>query len=150
MEHISNSHLIYCAKREDVKTKNILKSQEKYYVVDSSFYNMLNWEDDWDMGSLLENIVYIELLRRGYQLTIAKVNDLEADFKCRKNDKIIYIQVSESILEKYTKMRELEPLKRIDDNYPKYLITADNMKQNLGSFIHLNIIDFLLSDDEEF
>lgn len=88
-----------------MKTKATLKSQEKYYTVDSSFYNMLNSEENWDMGRLLENIVYIELLRRGYQVTIAKINDLETDFKCRRNDRIIYIQVSESILGETTRAR---------------------------------------------
>ena len=150
MDQMTNSFLIYKAQREDIKGKNMLKSLEKYYVVDNSFYHMFNDEETWDMGSILESIVYIELLRRGYRVTVGKIDNEEVDFVARKNNQVIYIQVAETIMSKKTKEREHSSLKKIKDNYPKYIMTEDRIRSPVGSFIHLNIIDFLLSDYETF
>lgn len=150
MDQITTSFLIYKAQREDLKGKNILKSLEKYYVVDNSFYHMFNDEETWDMGSILESIVYMELLRRGYKVTVGKIDSEEVDFVARKNNQTMYIQVAETINSKKTREREEFSLSKIDDNYPKYIITQDNIRSPVGSYIHLNIIDFLLSDYEIF
>lgn len=146
MQCISNSFLIYNAKREDLKGKTILKSYEKYYLVDIGFYYLFNDQNNRSMGSLLENIVYIELLRRGYTVTIGKLNNLEVDFVCKKPGEIFYVQVSETILGEETRKRELKPFDKIKDNYPKYIFTLDSFKLPVDSYIHKNIIDFLLED----
>lgn len=97
---------------------------------------------DKDRGQALENLVYNELLRRGYEITIGKFKDKEVDFVCRKFDKIIYIQVSYILAEKTTIKREFEPLLGIDDNYSKYVITMDDFEMSQKGITHLNVIDF--------
>lgn len=146
MDFISNSFLIYGVKKEDFKGKSIFKNNNKYYVVDPAFYCLLNDESEWSMRSLLENIVFLELLRRGYNVTIGKVGDLEVDFICKKFGKKVYIQVSETILGEETRERELKSLKKINDNYPKYILTLDTFKFPSEGILHENIVDFLLGD----
>ncbi len=146
MNYITKSFLFYSAKREDLRGKSILKSNEKYYIVDQGLYYLFNDENKRSMGSLLENIVYIELIRRGYNVTIGKLNGFEVDFLCKKPNETFYIQVSESILGEDTRKRELRPFEKIRDNYPKYILTLDNYNLPTGSYIQKNIIDFLLEE----
>ena len=146
MNYITKSFLFYGAKREDLRGKSILKSNEKYYIVDQGLYYLFNDENKRSMGSLLENIVYVELIRRGYNVTIGKLNGFEVDFLCKKPNETFYIQVSESILGEDTRKRELRPFEKIRDNYPKYILTLDNYNLPTGSYIQKNIIDFLLEE----
>lgn len=138
--------ILYETKREDLIGKELLNVSEKYYVVDPGFYYLVADSDKRDNGFLLENIVYIELLRRGYQVTIGKLNKLEVDFVCKKPDKRIYIQVSESIIDEKTREREFKSLIKIKDSYPKYILTMDYINYSHNGIIHMNIIDFLMMD----
>ena len=148
LEYIVNAFILYQVKREDVKLKKILLISEKYYVVDPGFYFLLKDESQRDWGQLLENVVFIELIRRGYSVNVGKVNDFEIDFVCYKANKKKYIQVSESVKDPNTRKRELKPLTLLKDNYPKYLITNDDENYSNEGIVHLNIIDFLKSGDD--
>lgn len=145
--YASNAYLLYRVKRENIKKKEILKTLEKYYVVDVGFYNILVVDEDKDRGFLLENIVFLELLRRGYSMTIGNIDQNEVDFVCKRNGKKLYIQVSESILDEVTREREFNSLELIQDNYPKYILTMDDYDYSRNGIIHMNILDFLKDDD---
>ena len=113
-------------------------------MVDPGLYYIFLDESNRALGSLLETIVYIELLRRNYVVTVGKIYDIEVDFVCKKGSEKFYIQVSESILGEKTRKRELNSLKKIKDNYPKYILTLDSMTLPTEDIIHKNIIDFLM------
>ena len=122
---LSDSYLIFRANRYDIKGKEYLKTQEKYYAIDISLkYYMLGQKSGKDMGHILENVVYLELLRRGYKVYIDKLDELGVDFVAKKADDTIYYQValttrSEPDNENKILDREVTPLKKINDNYPK-------------------------------
>ncbi|MCR6546966.1 ATP-binding protein [Dehalobacterium formicoaceticum] len=142
---LENAFIIYKANRYDLKGKMFLKTLEKYYIVDMGIRNQLAGLRNTDYGHILENLVYLELLRRGYDVTIGKVGKLEVDFVATKADEKIYYQVSATILDEKTRERELRPLESISDNYPKYILTMDQTVFNDYSGIKVkNIIDFLL------
>lgn len=142
-----NSFILYHVKREDIKQKKKLLIRDKYYVVDPGFYNLFVSIHNRDFGRLLENIIFLELIRRGYNVTVGKVGDFEVDFVCTKGFKKLYVQVSQSILDEKTRQRELRSLEKIEDNYPKYVITMDSYDFSYNGIIHLNIIDFLKSGE---
>ncbi len=145
LKMLENAFIIYKANRYDLKGKMFLKTLEKYYIVDMGIRNQLTGLRNTDYGHVLENIVYLELLRRGYNVTIGKVGSLEVDFVANKSDEKIYYQVSATILDEKTRERELRPLESISDNYPKYILTMDQTIFNDFSGIKVrNIIDFLL------
>ena len=146
LEYTQNSNMIYKCQREDLIGKKVLSLLEKYYIVDQGLYYRLPKRKNKNYGQILENIVYIELLRRDYKINIGKVENLEVDFVCQKNEKIIYVQVSESIIDENTRKREFKPFEKIKDYYPKYVITNDNFDYSEKGIIHLNIIDFLLDE----
>ena len=142
---LEKAFIIYKANRYDLKGKMFLKTLEKYYIVDMGIRNQLTGLRNTDYGHVIENIVYLELLRRGYEVTIGKVGTLEVDFIATKVDEVVYYQVSTSIMDEKTRERELRPLQSINDNYPKYIITLDQVIFNDYSGIKVkNIIDFLL------
>jgi len=142
---LEKAFIIYKANRYDLKGKKFLKTLEKYYIVDIGIRNKLTGLRDTDYGHVLENIVYLELLKRGYEVTIGKIGPLEVDFVATKTKEKIYYQVSATITNEDTRKRELKPLKKIDDNYPKYVLTMDNNIYTDYSGIKVkNIIDFLL------
>lgn len=145
--YASNAYLLHKVKRKDIQGKEILRTLEKYYIVDPGFYYLFNDENNRDLGRLLENIVYLELLRRGYNITVGKINNLEVDFYCEKPGKTIYVQVSKSILDESTFKREFKSLEKINDNYPKYILTMDTINMSHGGIIHKNLIEFLKTDD---
>ena len=126
--HAQDAFILYEAKNEDLVGKKIFDTLEKYYVVDPGFYYIFKDENNRSMGSLLESIVYIELLRRNYEVTVGRIYDIEVDFVCKKDNKVIYIQVSESILDEKSRHRELRSLRKIRDSYPKYILTLDTLK----------------------
>lgn len=143
---LENAFIIYRANRYDLKGKMFLKTLEKYYIVDMGIRNQLTGLRNTDYGHVLENIVYLELLRRGFDVKIGKVGTLEVDFVASKADEITYYQVSATILDEKTRKRELRPLQSISDNYPKYILTMDQTVFNDYSGIKIkNIIDFLIS-----
>lgn len=143
-----NSFIFYGANRYDIKGKQLLKTLGKYYIVDLGLRNMLLGYRDADRGHILENVVYFELLRRGYRVTIGKVGEKEVDFVAeRPNDKK-YIQVTETMLGEETRQRELSPLKSIADNYEKIILSMDRSYiESYEGIKVLNLIDFLLSDE---
>jgi len=144
LKMLENAFIIYKANRYDLKGKQFLKTLEKYYMVDMGIRNQLTGLRDTDYGHVLENIIYLELIRRGYEVTIGKIGSLEVDFVAKKTDEIIYYQVSATILDKKTRERELHPLQKISDNYPKVLLTMDQSIFNDYAGIKVqNIIDFL-------
>lgn len=142
LDYITIAFLFSRVYREDLKGKNILKISEKYYLTDTGFYTLF-FDNNVNYGQLLETIVYNELLRRGYKVTVGKLDKLEIDFTCRKHKTKKYIQVSRSILDEKTEEREFKPLLKIKDSYPKYILTLDSFDLSKEGIIHMNIIDFL-------
>ena len=147
MDYARNAFIFYQIKRENIKQKRKLLISDKYYLVDSGFYFIFNGSAHRNWGQLLENIVFLELIRQGYSITIGKIQDLEVDFVCRKANQIKYIQVSQSILDENTRKREFKSLEKISDSYPKYVISMDSFDFSANGIIHLNIIDFLKSEN---
>lgn len=153
VQALIDSYIVYKANRYDIKGKEFLKTQEKYYAVDIGLrYYMLGQGSGKDMGHILENVVYLELLRRGYQVYIGKYDDLEVDFVAKNSENTIYYQVAlttreasdgnNGVLE-----RELAPLKKISDNYPKYILTLDDdLDSDFDGIKKINVLDWLLED----
>lgn len=143
---LKSAYIFYAAERYDIKGKELLKTLGKYYIVDLGFRNMLLGYRDTDRGYLLENIVYLELLRRDYRVYIGKINEYEIDFVCEKPNEKIYIQVTESMNNAQTRDRELRPLMMIKDNYEKLVISMDNDFVSYDGIKNVNIIDWLLEE----
>lgn len=141
-----DSYILYKTNRYDIKGKEFLKTQEKYYVVDIGLrYYLLGQKAGRDMGHILENIVYLELLRRGYKVYIGKVDELEVDFVAQNSENTIYYQVALTTREEETLQREIMPLKKINDNYPKYILTLDDdLDADYEGIKKINVIDWLL------
>lgn len=138
------SFVLYPVSRYDIKGKQYLQSGEKYYIADTGLRSTLLNKNS-DIGRLIENTVYLELLRRGYQVFIGKTNTTEIDFVANKNNETSYFQVAQTILAEDNLNRELKPLQNIKDNYPKYLLTLDYLpKTDYNGIKQLNIIDWLL------
>lgn len=147
IDTLVESYLFYQVNRYDIKGKQHLATQEKYYLVDLGFRNaLLGKELASDAGHLLENIVYLELIRRNYQVWIGKVNNLEVDFIVRNNEGFTqYIQVSQTVQDKVTLERELKPLNTIPDHFEKLLITMDYDTGTYNGIKKINAIDWLLN-----
>lgn len=144
---LENAFIFYRANRYDIKGKLYLKTMEKYYIVDTGLRNALLGFHGGDYGHVLENIVYLELLRRGYEVGVGKLGTLEVDFIASKPDQKIYYQVSASILDEKTRERELEPLRKIRDQYEKVILTMDRTYiKDFDGIRNVNIVDFLLDD----
>lgn len=141
---LSDAFILYKAERYDVQGKQHLKSLEKYYAVDIGLRRLLLGNRRQDIGHILENIVYLELIRRGCKVSIGKVGDLEIDFVAEHNGEKTYYQVSATVIDENTFEREITPLKRVQDNYPKYIITMDELPMDEEGIKIINIIDFLL------
>jgi len=146
IEYLVNSYVFYQANRFDIKGKQQLATQEKYYLVDIGFRNLKLGKFQYqDVGHILENIVYLELNRRGYQVWIGKIGEYEVDFIVKNTlNKFEYYQVTWSISDPKTAEREIRPLKSISDNYPKYIISTDMITSEIEGIEHLNIVDWLL------
>lgn len=141
---LCDAFILYEAKRFDIQGKQELKSLEKYYLVDISLRHLLLGNRARDIGHILENIVYIELIRRGYKVYIGKMGTLEVDFVAEKGDERFYYQVSASILDEATYHREFAPLRKIKDNYPKIVLSMDDFPLGEDGILQKNIVDFLL------
>jgi len=142
--------LIYKAERFDVKGKNLLSRDYKYYSVDTGLRSyLLGKKSDKDMGHILENIVYLELLRRGYKVYVGKVDDYEIDFVAENRDGIKYYQVALSVRDENVLNRELRSLEKTGDHYPKYLLTLDvDLESDYNGIRKLNVVDWLLSEKD--
>ena len=126
---LTNSYIFYSVPRYDVKGKQLLKTGQKYYLADVGLRNVINGTKGGDLGHVLENVVYLELARRGGEIYVGKVGDAEIDFVVIQGVRKSYYQVSLSVRNEDTMKRELAPLQSIPDNYPKYLLTLDNYPQ---------------------
>ena len=142
------SFLIYKVKRFDVKGKNILARDYKFYAVDTGLRSfLLGKKADSDMGHILENIVYLELLRRGYKVYVGKVDNLEVDFVAENRDGLNYFQVALSVRDEKVLARELRSLEKTGDHYPKVLLTLDmDLETDYNGITKMNVIDWLLND----
>ena len=147
IDSLVESYLFYRAKRYDIKGKQHLATQEKYYLVDLGFRNaLLGKELQSDAGHLLENVIYLELKRRNYQIWIGKTNNLEVDFVVRNNEGFTqYIQVSQTVQNPDTLARELAPLNSISDHHEKLLITMDFDTGTYNGIKKINAIDWLMA-----
>lgn len=145
VEALLESYFFYDIKRFDIKGKEYLRTLGKYYIVDIGLRNYLLGFRDIDIGHILENIVYFELLKRGYDVSIGKIDNLEIDFIATKQDEKIYFQVTESMTNDDVRKRELTPLMKIDDNYEKIILTLD--QDDFVSYKGIkciNLIDWLI------
>ena len=136
--------LIYRVARNDLLGKKILNVNEKYYIADHGIREAMMENNQKNINQILENIVYFEMLRRGYNVKIGKVDNLEVDFVCKKNDETIYIQVSYLLVSEDTKEREFSVLENIKDNYPKYVLSMDEFDMSRNGIKHVNLIEFLI------
>lgn len=143
------SFLIYKAERFDVKGKNLLSRDYKYYSVDTGLRSyLLGKNADADMGHILENIVYLELLRRGYKVYVGKVDEYEIDFVAENRQGIKYYQVALSVRDENVLKRELRALEKTGDHYPKYLLTLDlDLEADYNGIKKKNVVDWLLEKE---
>lgn len=148
LEKLQKAYILHKCSRYDLQGKDILKTQEKFYLADVSLrYSVLGYTVD-SVASSLENIVYLELKRRGYDVYIGKIKDKEIDFVTTKQNEKIYVQVTQEIKSEKTQKREYEQLLEIRDNYPKYVVMADDFAGgNYEGIKTMNIVDFLLSKE---
>lgn len=148
MEALAESYIFYPAERFDIVGKEILKSNKKWYIVDLGIRNHILPRKNYDLGFSIENIVYFELLRRGYKVNIGKYANNEIDFVSQKNGVLTYFQVTADMTNQSTFEREMTPLKNIKDNYEKIVLTLD--KFSVGNYEGIkvvNLIDWLLEKD---
>lgn len=140
-----DSYIVYQAKRYDIRGKQHLKTLEKYYAVDIGLRYFLLGRSHADTGHLLENVVYLELLRRGYQVFVGKWDELEVDFVAVHQEGTLYVQVAATVRDENTLQRELRPLQRINDHYPKIILTLDDdPNADYAGIRRLNALEWLL------
>lgn len=145
IESLLESFIFYKVSRYDIKGKQYLKTGDKYYVADPGLRYILLGRKQGDRGHILENVVYLELLRRGYEVYVGKTDDSEIDFVAISSKGIEYYQISESVRDENTLNRELKSLKAIKDNFPKYILTMDiEPETTYDGIIKLNVLDWLL------
>ena len=142
--YIKNAMIIHSAQRYDIKGKKLLSSNEKYYAADLGLRNVIKSSDEIDFNKLYENIVYLELLARGYDVKVGKTDNFEIDFVAYKGKERIYVQVCYLLASEDTINREFGNLEKIHDNYPKYVISGDLPDFSRNGIRHFNIIKFLL------
>ena len=143
--YLTDSFIIHKVPRYNIKAKGLLQTNDKYYIADMGFrYYLLN-RSKKDRGHILENIVYLELLRKNYRVYIGKLDNLEIDFIAEKEGERVYIQVCETMMGEETRERELKPLKLIKDNYEKIVLSMDKIfLENIDGIKSINLIDWLL------
>ena len=139
------SFLIYKVSRDDLIGKKVLNVNEKYYIADHGMREAILGSNQRDINQIFENIIYLELLRKGYNVRVGKVDNLEVDFVCTKGNEKIYVQVAYLLASSETIEMEFTSLEKIDDNYPKYVISMDEFDMSRNGIKHINIIEFLIS-----
>ena len=145
---LTESYFFYEIKRFDIKGKEFLRTLGKYYIVDTGLRTYLLGNRDRDRGHILENVVYLELLRRGYDLAVGKVDNTEVDFIATKYNEKMYIQVTESLQGEEVRSRELAPLEKIRDNYEKIVLSMDiDSGTTYNGIKALNIVNWLLEQN---
>ena len=147
LEYCSLAFIIKKIPRYDTLGKKILKIDEKYYLTDYGFRQAIGFSNTKDIEKILENIVCIELISRGYEVKIGKVKDKEIDFIAKKGKELSYYQISYIMGDEKTREREFGVYKSITDNFPKYVLSMDHFDFSQDGIIHKNIIDFLLEDE---
>lgn len=144
---LEESFIVYSANRYNIKGKEYLKSLEKYYVADIGLRNFMLGKKSMDVGHILENVIYLELLRRGYSVYVGKIDDLEIDFVAQNPQGNTYIQVAATVRDENTLKRELRSLQAVKDNYPKMLLTLDDDPEaDYGGIIRKNALDWLMEE----
>lgn len=147
LKMLENAFIVYKADRSDIRSKALLKTLGKYYIADTGLRNIILGFRNINEGHLLENVVYLELLRRGYRVNIGKTLDYEVDFIAENPDEITYYQVTQSLKESSVLERELRSLESIQDNYEKIILTMDrSINKDYNGIKVKNIIDFLLEE----
>ena len=146
IDYIKKAMVVYSAQRYDIKGKKLLTTNEKYYTVDLGLRNCVKASGEIDYNKLYENIVYLELLYRGYDVKVGKTDDYENDFVAYKGSDTLYVQVCYLLASAETVEREFGNLERIKDNYPKYVISGDLPDFSRNGIKHYNIIKFLLNE----
>ena len=147
IKYCCDAYLFYQVKREDLQGKQILASNEKYYIADHGIREAVFGGNMRDINLILENIVYLELLRRNYKVTIGRTGDKEIDFVCDKRGEKLYVQVAYLLASDETVRREFGAYDNIRDNYPKYVVSLDEFDMSRNGIKHRNIRDFLLADE---
>ncbi|HKL47289.1 MAG TPA: DUF4143 domain-containing protein, partial [Candidatus Izemoplasmatales bacterium] len=141
---MTKSYFIYQCQRYDIKGKEILKTNGKYYVVDFGIRDQLIPNKTTNTGKVLENFIYLELVKHGYHVYVGKIGrDLEIDFVATKDDKKLYIQVSQSVIDPKTREREIKPFSLLKDMSKRYLVSFDSVMIESDYFEHLNVLDFI-------
>lgn len=143
----TDAFLFYQVKRNDLKGKKILTVNEKYYVADHGIREAVFGGNMRDINLVLENIIYMELLRRGYTVTVGRVSDKEIDFVCENKGNKLYVQVAYLLASEETIHREFDVFLEIHDNFPKYVVTMDEFDMSRDGIKHRNICDFLLAEE---
>lgn len=138
--------LLHLVRRQDLVGKSLLETQEKIYLTDHGIREALYGNNQRDINQVLENIVYMELLRRGYEVTVGKTKNAEVDFCAHRGPSTVYLQVCYLLADDDTIRREFSALLAIPDNYPKYVLSLDEIDRSRDGIIHLNIMDFLLGE----
>jgi len=144
LEYCNKAFIIKKVPRYDILGKKILKVEEKYYLTDHGFRSARGFSNTKDIERTLENIVYTELISRGYEVKIGRIKELEIDFIAKKLDKLYYYQVSYILGNEETRKREFRVYSLVQDNFPKYVLSMDRIDFSSNGIIHKNIIDFLL------
>ena len=146
IKYCMDAYLFYQVKRQDLQGKQILATNEKYYIADHGIREAIYGGNMRDINLILENIVYMELLRRGYNVTVGRVKDKEIDFVCEKLNEKIYVQVTYLLASEDTIKREFDIYDEIRDNFPKYVVSLDEIDMSRNGIKHVNIRNFLKAD----
>lgn len=149
IKYCTDAYLFYQVKRQDIQGKQILSTNEKYYIADHGIREAVYGSNMRDINLVLENIVFMELIRHGYTVTVGKSGDKEVDFVCTKQAKKLYVQVTYLLASEETIQREFGPFNSIRDNFPKYVVSLDEFNMSRDGIKHCNIREFLLMEDWE-
>lgn len=143
LEGLKESFIFYEVRRFDIKGKELLKTNAKYYLSDIGFRQLLTRNTRRDAGHIFENLVFLELMRRGYTVTTGIIRGTEIDFVAEDSGTRFYIQAALTVEDDQTFQREISPLLSVPDNYPKFLVTLDDWTQDVDGIRHINGVEFL-------
>jgi predicted AAA+ superfamily ATPase len=147
LQYCENAHLLNRVYRKDMVGKKILSVNEKFYIADHGLREAIAGKNQANISTVLENIVFMELKRRDYKINVGKINEFEIDFVAEKNNSGVYIQICYLLATDETIEREFSVLRKINDNFPKFVISLDEFDMSRDGIKHFNMRDFLLSSD---